>query len=138
MLFNSFEFLIFLPVVVLVYYIIPNNNLKRIFLILASIFFIVSANIFSLLIISLIAVFNYFIGIEIARQKDLKVKKGLFLLAVLINVGNLFFFKYYDFFNENLTDCLRFNEPEKSIALCSYFSSTGNFILYFFSSWIHY
>jgi alginate O-acetyltransferase complex protein AlgI len=106
MLFNSFEFLIFLPVVVLVYYIIPNNNLKRIFLILASILFIVSANVFSLLIISLIAVFNYFIALEIAKNKELKVVKGLFLLAILVNVGNLFFFKYYDFFNENLTDAL--------------------------------
>ncbi len=83
-----------------------TTTIKRIVLILASIFFIVSANVFSLLIISLISVFNYFIGLEIAKNKDLKVVKGLFLLAVLINVGNLFFFKYYDFFNENLSIAL--------------------------------
>ena len=106
MLFNSFPFLIFLPVVVLIYYILPNNVFKRIFLILASIFFVISANILSLVIISLIAVFNYFIGLEIAKKKDMKIVKVFFLLAVLINVGNLFFFKYYDFFNENFSTVL--------------------------------
>lgn len=106
MLFNSFPFLIFLPVVVILYYVLPNNRLKHIFLILASIFFIVSANILSLIIISIIAVFNYYLGLEIAKNKDVKIKRLLFLLAVLINIGNLFFFKYYDFFNENLSIAL--------------------------------
>jgi alginate O-acetyltransferase complex protein AlgI len=106
MLFNSFTFLLFLPLVVFVYYILPGNGAKRIFLTLASIVFVLSANFLSLIVISTIAVANYFLAIQISENKKKNTTKIFFMIAVMINIGNLFFFKYYDFFNENLSSAL--------------------------------
>ncbi|MEZ5197507.1 MAG: MBOAT family O-acyltransferase, partial [Bacteroidales bacterium] len=60
------------------------------------------ANILSVVIISIVGVFNYFIGIEIDKNQETKKGKLLFLLGIILNVGNLVFFKYYNFLNENI------------------------------------
>ena len=102
MLFNSFIFLIFLILVIVIYYIIPDSNFRIFFLILSSICFLLHSNFVSLFVIIIISLFNYFIGIIIEMKRDFKIGGIIFILAIIINVSNLFFFKYYNFFNENL------------------------------------
>jgi D-alanyl-lipoteichoic acid acyltransferase DltB (MBOAT superfamily) len=49
-----------------------------------------------------ISVINYFAGIAIEKEAESKAGRLFFIIAILINMGNLFFFKYYNFTNENL------------------------------------
>ena len=108
MLFNSFYFLIFFTIVVLFYYLIPVKSAQRIFLVIASLYFIFKANLLSLLVVGAIAVINYFLCIQIELKRNRFSGKIFFYLGLLINIGNLFFFKYYDFFLANLTEVLGF------------------------------
>jgi len=54
----------------------------------------------SLIIISSIA--DYLIGFKIYESKDEKTRKGFLLLSVIINIGILGFFKYFNFFTDSL------------------------------------
>lgn len=106
MLFNSLHFIFFLVIVLILYYSIGNNNLKKAVLVIASAYFVFQAGIGSLILLSIVSIFNYLFAIEFHRRKD----KKLFYIAVSANVLNLFFYKYYNFFNENLTTVLGFAE----------------------------
>ena len=103
MLFNSASFLIFFPIVVLVYYIVPDK-VKSIWLLIASYYFYMSWNaVYALLILASTFV-TYVSGILIEKhnktndltQKKVS-KKVIILLCLLINLGILFYFKYYNF-----------------------------------------
>lgn len=106
MKFNSFFFLLFFAAVVVLYYLIPRKIYQRIFLIVAGLFFVWQANLLSVIVIFAIALLNYFFGIGIEAKRNARSGKALFYLAMLVNVGNLFFFKYYDFFLANLSAVL--------------------------------
>ena len=99
MLFNSFYFIfIFLPIVLFGHYFLSitqdKKNLK-LFLVLVSLFFYGFWKVEYLLLILFSVLINYFISLKIIKIKD---KNFLFWLAILINIGILFFFKYVDFF----------------------------------------
>ena len=102
MLFNSLEFLIFFPVVALLYYAFPQK-MRRPWLLLASYFFYMSWNPIYALLIAASTVTTYAGGILIERvgQKDggRSASRRKFWLAcgVVINLGILFFFKYFNF-----------------------------------------
>jgi len=99
MLFNSLEFLLFLPSVFLLYWFVFNRNLKwqNMLLLIASYFFYGwwSWKFLILLIISTLLDFLYGFGVA-SKNKE---KSKLFLwLSVVNNLGILGVFKYYDFF----------------------------------------
>ena len=97
MLFNSFEFLIFLVVVLFLVWIIKNRNYQYIILLLASYYFywFSSGMFFLLLIFS--TLLDYYCGREIYNIDDKKIKKRLLLLSLVGNLGILGFFKYTNF-----------------------------------------
>ncbi len=102
MVFSSLYFLyIFLPVVLILYYALPRTSVRNCILLLASIIFYawgepvyVFLMIFSILI-------NYVLGLDIARSGKIR-KRVQFVVAILINLGLLGFFKYYGFVVENI------------------------------------
>ncbi len=47
-------------------------------------------------------------GLQIEKQKDQKRKKIYFLVSIFSNIGILFFFKYFNFFHENLEQIFSF------------------------------
>jgi len=100
MLFNSFEFFIFLPIIFFLYWVIFKYNLKfqNALILLASYVFYSwwDWRFLSLIIISTIV--DYFIGLKIYKSNDLRIKKYYLLVSVVINLGILGFFKYYNFF----------------------------------------
>ncbi len=106
MLFNSIHFLLFLIIVLILYYSTGYNMIRKIVLVGASAYFVLQAGIGSLILLSIVSIFNYLIAIEFFRRKS----KALFYVAVIANVLNLFFYKYYNFFNENLSSVLNFVE----------------------------
>ena len=106
MLFNSIEFLLFLPVVFVLYWFVFNKKLKY-----QNLLILVSSYVFygwwdyrflSLILLSTIV--DYFIGLGISNQASLKNKRILLWCSVLFNLGILGFFKYYNFFVDSWID----------------------------------
>lgn len=105
MVFSSYIFiLVFLPLVVLIYYSlshVKNSIYQRLFLIAASLVFYGYYNVcYLLLIISSIAV-NYLAAKQIQKRSGGGAKAFL-TAGVLFNVALIGYFKYYDFFIENI------------------------------------
>ena len=101
MLFNSFEFLIFFPLVVALYFAIPNR-FRWVLLLVASYYFYMCWNYKYIVLIMLSTVVDYFSGILIYRTKKKGIRKLLLLASLLTNLGLLFFFKYFNFFGETI------------------------------------
>ncbi len=103
--FNSLQFLIFLPVVLLLYWILPHK-LRWALLLIASYYFYMSWNawlIFAMLGTTLV---SYGAGILIERSQSGKVKKLLLSATVIICIGTLVFFKYFNFLLQSAIDFL--------------------------------
>jgi D-alanyl-lipoteichoic acid acyltransferase DltB (MBOAT superfamily) len=115
MKFNSFAFLLFFAAVVGAYYLIPWKKMQRLFLVAVSLFFIWQANILSVIVIVAVAVANYFLAMRIESAGNARRGGALFIFAVLLNVGNLFLFKYYDFFLVNVNAVLGTFDLRKSL-----------------------
>lgn len=100
MLFNSFQYLLFLPVVVLAYWLVPRK-LKPVVLVAASYYFYMSwMKAYGLLLLALTSG-NYLLGLWIAKSG--KPNARLVLLgAISFNLGCLAIFKYSNFFYSSL------------------------------------
>jgi len=103
--FNSIDFAVFLTIVFILYWTIARNSLIRqnIVLLVASYFFYGWWDWRLLFLIVFISTFNYFSGIGISKQKKEHQRKYLLILSLFINLSILGFFKYYNFFIENLS-----------------------------------
>lgn len=106
MLFNSLEFLIFFPVVTLLYFAIPHK-VRYIWLLFASYFFYMCWNPKYALLMGLSTVITYLSGIFIGKYNDRPgIKKLCVALSFTINIAILFFFKYFDFAIANINAVL--------------------------------
>ena len=119
MLFSSYEFLFcFLPITIIGYYLILNAkkvNMARGWLVIASLFFYGWFNIKYLPIIIVSILINFAIGKGI--KKEDKYKKIYFIIGATFNVGLLCYFKYYDFFVENVNVLFKTNWTLKHLLL---------------------
>lgn len=97
MLFNSREFLIFLPFVLIVVGLLPGVWRKR-FLLVASYFFYGSWDWRFLGLIFLTTAVDYHVAHLVHRSADPQRRKRLLLVSVGVNLGILAFFKYFNFF----------------------------------------
>jgi len=94
LLFNSFTYLIFLPVVVLLYWVVPERFRRVLLLVASYIFYMNWMPAYGLLIFGLTVV-NYILGLAI--DKHVSVKKKLLIAALVFDIGCLCFFKYANF-----------------------------------------
>jgi D-alanyl-lipoteichoic acid acyltransferase DltB (MBOAT superfamily) len=106
MLFNSFEFLIFLPVVFILYWFVFKKSIRyqNLLLVVASYVFYGWWDWRFLALIFFSTVTDYLIGIFLERSDSNKIRKYLLVASLSINLGILWFFKYYNFFAESLTE----------------------------------
>lgn len=106
MLFNSYVFILFfLPICIIGYFSFNHFKqymLAQIFLLGMSLWFYGYFNPQYLLIIIASIVFNYGFSTLFSRIKKANIKKFFLILAIFFNVGILFYFKYYDFFIQNM------------------------------------
>ena len=121
MLFNSFVFIFFFLPVVLVFYFGLNKircyHAAKVVLVLASLYFYAFFNWSYLpIILSSIAV-NYFVGYNITYSIKPNVRKTYLFFGVAFNVGLLGYFKYSDFFIENINMLFQSNFALKHILL---------------------
>lgn len=106
MLFNSIEFLLFLPIVFVLYWFVFNKNIKHqnLLILVSSYFFYGWWDYRFLSLIILSTIVDYVIGLNISNQSSKKNQKILLWCSVLFNLGVLGFFKYYNFFIESWID----------------------------------
>jgi alginate O-acetyltransferase complex protein AlgI len=108
MLFNSLVFGIFLPVVFAVYWGFLSQRLKaqNFFLLIASYFFYGWWDWKFLALIVLSSLSDYVIAIGLTNQRFTNYRKHLLWSSVVINLGTLGFFKYFNFFSNSLFHAL--------------------------------
>lgn len=99
MLFNSFEFLIFLPIVFILYWFVFNKKLSRQngLLLISSYYFYGWWSLKFMGLLMLITLLDYFYGFWVASSNRKKARLFLWL-SVINNLGILAIFKYYNFF----------------------------------------
>jgi alginate O-acetyltransferase complex protein AlgI len=112
MVFNSFSFLVFFPVVTILYFLLPHK-FRWLYLLTASCIFYMFFIPVYIFILAFTIIIDYFAGILIENAQG-KRRKLFLLMSIIANIGVLAFFKYYNFLNQNLTHFLNithFNNP---------------------------
>ena len=120
MIFNSFEFLfLFLPAVFIIYFLLNKLNftLSKTWLLLASLFFYSWWNpkYLPLILVSLFV--NFLIGTYLSKRQIPYLRKTVLTFGIIFNISLLGFFKYYDFFIENLNAILSTSFPVLNLLL---------------------
>jgi len=110
MLFNSVEFLIFLPIVFSLYWLINGKNVRaqNTLLVISSYFFYGWWDWRFLALIAFSSLVDYLVGIGLGRAEDTKKRKLLLLTSISVNIGFLGFFKYFNFFAESFQEAFTF------------------------------
>ena len=110
MLFNSIDFAIFLPIVFLFYWFVINKNLQlQNFLIVAASYLFYGWwdwRFLSLILFSTIV--DYTVGQKLEGEVDQSKRKVLLWTSIIVNLGFLGFFKYYNFFLDNFITAFSF------------------------------
>jgi D-alanyl-lipoteichoic acid acyltransferase DltB (MBOAT superfamily) len=117
MLFNSIDFAIFLPIVFIFYWFVLNKNLK-----LQNILIVVASYLFygwwdwrflSLILFS--TIIDYSVGRKLRIEENQTKRKVLLWTSILVNLGFLGFFKYYNFFLDNFITAFSFFGTEINV-----------------------
>lgn len=110
MLFNSIDFAIFLPIVFLLYWFVANKDLRfQNFLIVFSSYLFYGWwdwRFLSLILFSTLV--DYTIGRKLLNEENTNKRKVLLWISILVNLGFLGFFKYYNFFLDNFVTAFSF------------------------------
>ncbi|NLU51715.1 MAG: MBOAT family protein [Clostridiaceae bacterium] len=119
MLFNSLHFLIFFPVVTAAYFMLPTLRARNMMLLVASYYFYMQYKPEYAILMLISTLIDYLAANGMAKAKDNKAYKNFCLCMSLVgNLGMLFFFKYFNFFNRNVATLLSFfNVPYQPLSL---------------------
>ncbi len=106
MLFNSISFAIFLPIIFILYWVVSKRQLvyQNILLLISSYFFYACWDWRFLFLLIFSTALDYFTGIKMSEAKNQVIKKVWFWISIVINLGFLGFFKYYNFFAESFAE----------------------------------
>lgn len=110
MIFNSFDFAIFFPVVYLVYWLILQGRpgLQNAFLVLAGFVFYGWWDWRFLFLLIFTALVDFFIALQLGKIEKTTTRKLLLGISIVSNLGLLGFFKYYNFFLDSFADAFSF------------------------------
>lgn len=116
MLFNSVDFAIFLPIVFSAYWLFKNRRRAQNWIIVFSSYIFYGWWDWRFLILIWISTFlDYTIGLSLGKEENSQRRKGLLLCSVILNLGMLGFFKYYNFFLENFITAFTFAGLDLSV-----------------------
>ncbi len=105
MLFNSLHFAIFLPIVFILYWKIPSKY-RWILLLVSSYYFYMSWNVKYVILILFTTIISYTCALLLERTNDKKMKKVYLSLTLVVSLGILFIFKYFNFFSSIICQML--------------------------------
>lgn len=110
MLFNSIDFAIFLPIVFSLYWFVINKNLRlqNLLIVAASYLFYGWWDWRFLSLILFSTVIDYTVGLKLKTEENQSKRKVFLWISILVNLGFLGFFKYYNFFLDNFIAAFSF------------------------------
>lgn len=115
MVFNSIEFLLFLPIISLLFYVLPHK-FRWMALLIASCYFYMYFIPQYILIIFSTTIVDYWFALLMSKENTTQRRKKSYLItSVVFTCLILFIFKYFNFFNDNmvlLSQQLGFHYPE--------------------------
>jgi len=100
-LFNSLEFLLFFPIVLILFFYL-SERLKWIFLLIASYIFYMSWKWEYIILILISTMVDYWAGLKMGTIEKKSKRKKFLLLSIFSNLGILFSFKYFNFFSHSI------------------------------------
>lgn len=106
MLFNSLEFAIFLPIVFVLYWALPHR-FRWVILFIASYYFYMSWNAAYVVLILFTTIASYTAALLVEKAKTQKAKKWILACTLIICLGILVVFKYFNFFFDAITQAFR-------------------------------
>jgi alginate O-acetyltransferase complex protein AlgI len=115
MLFNSFEFLLFFPLVTVLFFLLPHRYRWFHLLAASCIFYMMFIPIY-ILILFFTIIIDYFAGILIENAPENR-KRPYLILSLVANIGVLAFFKYYNFFIDNVNELLGITQSSAQLPL---------------------
>lgn len=124
MLFNSIEFLIFFPIVAILYFLTPSKY-KWTLLLSVSYYFYMSWKPQYIIFMLLTTIVVYLSGIKIENSRTQKQKNIFLTMCLAINLGVLFLFKYFNFFNNSLEQLAAYFNIKYSIPDFSFLLPIG-------------
>ena len=102
MLFNSIAFIIFFPLVCLAYFLLPYR-FRWIFLLIVSYYFYMNWQPMYAILLLGATITTFLCGRCLEKYNyNIEIKKLILLITLLVNLGMLFVFKYYNFINESV------------------------------------
>ena len=120
MVFNSIEFLIFYPIVLLLYFLLPDK-LRWIMLLAASYYFYLSwnASLIFLIVFTTVVSWVSSLLIEKGHEKHPDIPNGpmekfWLIITLVASLGVLFFFKYFNFLSSSVNDLFNLFRPKAS------------------------
>lgn len=104
MLFNSVAFLLFFPILCIIYFCIPSDKIRirNMLLLFASYFFYMNWKAEYALLLLSSTVITYVAALGISRSTEKGRKKLFLVISIVLNLAILFFFKYYNFLADNV------------------------------------
>ena len=106
MLFNSMDFLIFFPIVLLIYLLLPSK-IRYVWLLVSSYYFYMCWNPLFVVLIILTTVITYLCGILInCMRKKMIITKVVLIGSFVLNIGLLIYFKYTNFLIDSINKLL--------------------------------
>ncbi len=108
MFFNSLQFALFLPIVFVLYWFVfsKNKSTQNTFLIVVSYYFYSCWDWRFLFLLLFSTLLDYFTGIQIEKSTNERSRKFWFWLSIIVNLGFLGAFKYYNFFAASFSQAL--------------------------------
>ena len=116
MVFNSLGFLVFFPVVLLLYRILPLK-IRWVMLLIASYYFYMSWQADLICLILFTTLVSYIAGRVIEKSKSQRVRKAALIVAICASLFVLIFFKYFNFLAQNVESLLLYFGKETSLTL---------------------
>ena len=116
MIFNSFAFFIFFPIVLLGHFFLPFKY-RWVFLLLASYYFYISWNFDLLYLIVLTTAISYASALIIEKTSNKKIKRLALTVTLVTCLGILFFFKYFNFLSSAFSQIVGSSEFTLNVVL---------------------
>ncbi|RYM34143.1 MBOAT family protein [Brumimicrobium glaciale] len=124
MLFNTIDFVIFLPIAIFLYYLIPQKY-RWIMLLTASYYFYMSWKVEYIFLIAFSTLIDYSTGILMEKSSTKRKRRLLLILSLTTNLGLLFFFKYFNFAANNLNEFLDQFSVKQNVPLMNFLLPVG-------------